>query len=283
MNLSQAAYTLSININNCHAEIWCNDVIIFEYKSVSTQKKNISISVPLNHVILKPCEFNIRATITPRFRQESFEKDSFVRLQLFVLDYLNPKKTKTKLFDLKTPESSDIPEKNTIELPSVTKGIEGLPYYEISGIFKDKILPFNEIGWINSVDLNEYDSKLLLMELFESYNTVYTMLVNKNAEAFLNMNAEKDNLMAVTYYLKSDEIKHHRNKIKNVIQNDELELIPFDISNIESVIMGKGNVAKLRRKNGLPLIIFNDPKNGGTIKLDLKFHKKNATSKFSII
>ncbi|MDH7448219.1 hypothetical protein [Aquimarina sp. 2201CG14-23] len=279
MNITQPIYTLSINVNNCNAEIWCNDVILFEFKPLSTQNQGLSITIPINQLILKQSEFEIKAVITPSFRKETLLESSFVHLQLSVKSKTNNKNS-FRLLELKTPNAID--EENPLNIKDV-KTLEGLPSYELLGVYKDKILPFEALGWTESVNLLKQNPQSLLTQGFKFFKNLETIINNKQIPQFIKLNEDKNRLLKETLYLTNEQ--HEKCKIEDItlLIDKGYKLIPIDFDNIEHVLMGRGRLLKLRRKNGLSLIVLNNPHKKSSAEFDIKLHKKTANSDFSII
>jgi len=90
--------------------------------------------------------------------------------------------------------------------------------------------------------------------------------------------------MATTLYLEKKDIERDRENLIGLISNKDFELLPMISREFaEPLIMGKKRLIQFRRKNGLPLIMFNNPKDKAVLKLTFKLHKINETSDFSII
>jgi len=136
--------------------------MIFKQVGSSTLK-GFSFSLPINHILLKSEDFNIRAIIKPAFKKVSLENSSFARIQLLLTDYLKTPDKSVKLLDLKTPEESDLQkeEESGEAIPTKLKSLESLPYFELNTSFKDAVLPFNVVGWNQSVEITNKKQKLI--------------------------------------------------------------------------------------------------------------------------
>lgn len=282
MNITQPIYFLSINIVNCNAEIWCNDVILFDFQPLSTNNQGIALTIPINHLILKQGEFEIRAAVKPSFRKEKLSKSSFVVLELSVKSN-NSNNDGINLLRLKTPHPSDaIDKKEPIKINDI-KTLENLKSYDLIGLYKDKLLPYDEIGWMQSANLLDKDPQNLLSKGYDFFKNIESIINNNLIHQFIELNEDKNRLIKETLYLTNKQ--YEKCKIDDVILliNGGYKLVPINFNDIEYVIMGKGRLLKLRRKNGLALILLNNPQKQSTAEFDIKLHKKTATSDFSII
>ncbi len=282
MNIAQPIYFLSINIGNCNAEIWCNDIILFEFKPLSTGNQGIAITIPINPLILRQGEFEIRAEVTPPFRKEVLHKSSFVILELSIKSKLDSK-VGTPLLKLKTPHPADaIKMKNPVKIEHI-KTLENLNNYKLLGVYKDKILPYKETGWSKSVNLLEQNPQSLLIKGFEFFQNIETIINNKLVHQFLELNEDKNKLLKETLYLTNRQYQECKAGDITLLIDGGYKLVPIKFNDIEYIIMGRGRLVKLRRKNGLSLILLNNPQKRSTAEFDIKLHKKTATSGFSII
>lgn len=282
MKLINPAYGLNISSTNCQIEIRCNDVVIFEYKSKSSAKKNgISLSMPLNHVLLKNGEFDIRGIVLPVHGADTLEDSSTLSLELYLMDYVAPKETLISLIKLETPSKSGL--KNMINPLNPVTSLSGLPKYELYSKFKAEMLPFNEEGWLNSEDLSKLSHQNLLMNTYNFYQKIHTIISNKNVNSYHDLVNDRDQIIELTYYYGPEKIKLEKQEINNLVQEPGLNLLPINFENVKIELMGNNKLVRLMKKNNLPVLMFYNPINRKTVHLNFKLHKKTATSDFSII
>ncbi|MGY3795480.1 hypothetical protein [Aquimarina sp. 433] len=282
MNITNPIYSLSININNCNAEIWCNDVILFEFKPLSTKNQGVSITIPVNQLILKQGEFEIKAKITPSFRRDTLTTSSFVHLQLSIKSK-NNNKNSLKLLELKTPDATDAVDKKQLLNIKKPESLEGLPSYELLGLYKDKILPFKISGWTESASLLQQSPQSLLTQGYDFFKNLETIINKKSVPQFIKLNEDKNLLLKEALYLNQKQYETCKINDITLLIDDGYKLVPLEYNNVECVLMGKGRLMKLKRKNGLSAILLNNAKKGVSAEFDIKLHKKTATSEFSII
>jgi len=280
MKLISPAYGININGVNCQFEITCNNVIIFEYKSKSSANKNgVSIGIPINHILLKNGEFNFGASILPTYGEEYLEESSSLNLELYMLDYIAPKKTFISLLKLRSPKRTD-PEKPK---NAPIESLKGLPRYELFSKFIAKALPFNEKGWLNSIDLSKLSKQKLILESYNFYEKIYSIISNKSIGEYLSLVEGRDKILETTYYYGQEQILREKRSIKKLMEEPGLNLLPIRFEDVKIELMGNSKLVRLVRKNNLPLLMFYNPLNRKTVQLNLKLHKKTATSEFSII
>ncbi|WP_299248354.1 hypothetical protein [uncultured Aquimarina sp.] len=279
-NFINPTYVISVNTVNCQLELKCNGIHLFEYKSKSSANGNgISISLPINHLLLKNKDFSITAKVLPVHSKDSLERTSIARFQILMLDYIAPKKTMTKLFEISTPDQTT---KNSEIKPKID--LEGLPFYQLLGESSAKILPFQLDGWSNSIDLSSISLQKLLMDTFNFYQKVQSIINKKNIERYLEITTEQDQLLQTAYYYGPNEIKKERQMVEEIFNEVGLNVIPFNFHDLEMELMGKDNqLVRLKRKNGLPVLSLYNPLNQKTVKLDIKLHKKTINAPLSII
>lgn len=282
MNISNPIYALAINSTNCQIEIRCNDVIVFEFKGKSTANKaGVSITVPINQFILRNGNFDIRGSILPIYGSKILEMTSYLRMKLVLFDANSPIKTRIELLDLKTPQKADN-EKADSENP--IKNLKKLPRYELYRNFKAEKLPFNEIGWFNSIDLSELSNQKLLKELYHFYQKIYSIINSGNINDFSRLVQNRDKILINTFYFNSIKAKGLIQEMVTYMNDKTLTLLPLPPINILKIdFMGNNKLLRLVRQNDLPIIIFYNPGSQRSVKLDFKFHKKTSTSEFSII
>jgi len=280
-DITRPIYSININVNNCNAVVWCNDIILFEHKPLSTKSQGMAITLPINQLLLKQGEFEIRAEIGPSFRTDTLSESSFVQLQLFVKS--NNTNKSIRLLNLKTPDHTDARDKEKSSNLKDIGTLEGLQSYRLLGVYKDKILPFEVVGWSKSVNLLDQTPQSLLTKGFEFLKKIETIINNKGVSQFIELNEDKNKLLKETLYLSNREAEKCKINDIMLLIEDGYNMVPVDFSKIEYVLMGKGRLIKLRRKNGLSSIILNNPKKGLTAEFDIKLHKKTPTSGFSII
>ncbi|WP_298541131.1 hypothetical protein [uncultured Aquimarina sp.] len=282
MKLINPAYGLNISSVNCQIEIRCNDVIIFEYKGKNSAKKNgISLSMPINHVLLKNGDFDIRGTVLPIFDSETLEDSSSLSLELYLMDYVAPKQTLVSLLKLTTPSKSELNNENTPSQP--LKSLEGLPKYEIYSKFKAEALPFEEEGWLGSSDLSKLSYQSLLVKTYNFYRKIHTTISNKEVDLYNDITYERDKIIEKVYYYGPEKIKKEKQEIKDLVQEPGLNLLPIKFDDLKLELMGNDKLVRLIRKNNLPVLMFYNPLNRKTVQLNFKLHKKTNSSELSII
>jgi len=274
------AYIISINSVNCQLELKCNGIHLFEYKGKSSANGNgISIAIPINHLLLKNEKFNVNAKILPVHGKNSLERSSVARFQIQMLDYTAPKKTIVTLYETKTPDQAT---ENSEIRPEID--LEGLPFYELTGGATSEILSFDIKGWTNSVDLSTINSRKLLSDTFNSYKDIQSIVDLKNIDKYLEVKAEQDQLLKTAYYYTRKEINREKQQVEEIFNETGLNIIPFNFEDVEIELMGKDNqLVRLKRRNGLPVLMLYNPFNKKTVKLDIKLHKKNINAPLSII
>lgn len=275
MKLINPAYTLNISSVNCQIEIMCNDVTIFEFKGKSSKKKGgISINIPLNHILLKNGEFEIRGIVFPIQDSEVLEDSSTLSIELCLMDYVAPKESLVSLLKLKTPTRSS---------QGIVKSLSNLPRYELYGKFKGEFLPFDEEGWTKSQDLSKVSIQKLLMDAYHFHKEIYMMINNKDIDSYLKLVESRDEIIQKTYYYDFKKIEDEKKEIIDIIEEPGLNLLPFNFEDVKLEFMGYNKLIRLVRKNNLPAIMFYNPLNKKIIHLNFKLHKKTLDSPLSII
>ncbi len=274
------AYIISMNAINCQLEVKCNGINVFEYKSKASAKGGgMSISVPINHLLLENKKFDIVATVLPAHNKKALEITSYAKIEILMLDYIAPTKTSIKLFQTETPDQSTDNPNISPKIP-----IKGLPLYKLKAFSSAEILPFKLIGWQKSISLIDYNSQSLLLDAFNYYQKIESIINQKNANKFMEITSERDKILETTYYYGAKEIERERLMLREIFNESGLNVIPFSLRDIEIEFMGKDSqLIRLKRRNGLPVLMLYNPLNQKTVKLDIKLHKKNLNSPLSII
>jgi hypothetical protein len=258
MKLIKPAYIVSVSSINCKIEVWCNDVIIFDYKSKSSAKgTRMSISIPINHVLLQNQEFDIRAIILPAHGKDTLESSSAAQIGLYLLDYVAPKETEIKLLSLVTPNTQETNPKKKQDVS--INNLSNLPKYELSGMFKAEGLPFEVNGWINSINLSEIGTQTLLTNTYKFYKRLFDIIARKDTETYFQLTNERDILLSKVYYKNQKKIEVDNSQFLTVLNEAGLEVLPFTFKDIDIQIMGKGKLVRLIRKNGFPALSLYNP------------------------
>ncbi len=272
-------YLISLNLVNCQIEVKCNDIHLFEYKSKSSAMGNgISISLPINHLLLKNEAFTIKAKVLPVHGKDILERSSLAKFEISMLDYVAPKKTIVKLFEIATPDQST---ENSEIKPEID--LEGLPFYELIGGSVAKVLPFSLKGWQDSADLTKIDAQKLLLDSFNFYKKIQSLIDQKKVNDYIELTAEQDDLLQKAYYYGPSQIARERQQVEEIFNDSGLSVIPFSFKDVELEIMGKDNqLLRLKRRNGQPVLLLYDPLKK-TVKLDVKLHKTTLNTPLSVI
>ncbi|GAA0719142.1 hypothetical protein GCM10009430_17860 [Aquimarina litoralis] len=280
LNFIKPTYAIQVSLVGCQLEVKCNDTHVFEYKSKSSQKGNgLSITVPINHLLLKNDVFTITAKVLPVHGKDTLKRSAYAQIQIVMLDYVAPNETNTALFTTETP--SQTTENDEIK-PKID--LEGLPFYILKAGATASILPYSLTGWMDSIDFSSLNRQKLLTDTYHFYKKVINYIDQKDIVSFSKITQEQNTLLEIAYYYGSREIKREKQQLENIFNETGLQVVPFNFEDIEMEFMGTNNqLLRLKRRNGFPILMLYNPINQKTIKLDLKLQKKTLEAPLSII
>lgn len=221
-------YWIDFEAKYCSYEILVNDVPLHSYFK---NTKVSGSSIPLNSRILSKGKQKLTLKIYP---------------------YVNGKISEVSLigdskFSLAITYGEFGKEKDYHQVTSfMTPVFNGtISYYETTIDFEAEV-PYNLVGWANSVDLSRENRDVLKNEVETIYKEVASYYTNKEVDklCLLYYNCEKEVAQSLFFYKKTDS-----EELVIEIENDVNEDRTFKIENYELKFYGDGRIVGLIRED----------------------------------
>jgi hypothetical protein len=268
-NLKHPYYYIYPTIN-CGGIIYVNDVPVISNIGEKSKSGLISGQIPINHVLLQTGKNNVIGKMIPRFNKSFVTEEESLIIDFEMFDSgLNWKETD-----------------HTIS-PSIESPWNGLskkinyPVFEITTEIEVE-LPFVLNGWQNSVNLK--DVKEIKTQVFNYYKKVHSILKEHNAQKFIELSKEKEELQTKAFYF--DETKKQEIR-KSIIAlfSENLEVLPLNESELKLEFWGYGKLATLLRFDGSPALQFISPnaEKESNVELEVKLHLREKNGELCII
>ena len=269
---------LYLSSSHCQFDLFVNDVPLFRFWGRESESgMGMMTDNFLNPFILTSGEHEIKVRIYPRFGQESLEFHSHFEMEIYVVDAATHNfDEKVVLLTMSTPER--IHKDGIIENP-----LTGLPYFEMRTTVKLQV-PFELIGWRNSVDLRkENEEREIFQEVLQAYKEIYSMIKNRELDRLKTALAERENILNTAFYLSEERKAQEWQDFIDMISCEEFELAPFPQDPILH-FQGHGRMVVLlnhKREDIIRLVNREDPMD--QIILEFRFHRKEKGDKLTVI
>jgi uncharacterized protein (DUF302 family) len=256
-NVKEPYYMVDFTAVHCKFEIQINKVSMFTM-NVNGQ---MGTRIPCNYLILESGEQQLDIIVQPCTGESGFEENSEFSAVI-------------KLYD--APNEFTLIEDHIVACAMNSEDRTEAAYRHTAR-FKAEV-PYRITAWQNSEDLNSVEN--LREKLEAAYKKIGDMITRKQYDAFINSIRERENRMAVSMYLNSEESKERMDGYIEDFQGG-LELLP--LSGRETVrIYAGGKLACLVTDDGDSALQFRNEKNGEEMILDMMFHLKKGDTELSV-
>lgn len=272
-NKSYGAYIRSSNIQ---LEVLVDDVPVFRFFGQQSEKgTGMNGRLPLNSFLLKGGKHNIQGKMYPKHGSTSLVFHSALTLDFSVREANTLENL--ELFNIESPDKTN-------KDGNIINPIEGLPYYELNTELEVQ-LPFNIIGWTESVDLKKEmeNGNDIKSEVKSAYDKIRKIIDKKDIIGFSELIKEREALLATAFYFTKDEEKKELEEFLDLIKNPDYELAPYP-AEADLHFYGYGKLVTLftkEREGVIKLINKKDPNE--VIVFDFYFHRKQEGGKLEVI
>lgn len=209
----------------CQFEVFVDDVLLLRIMGEVTQNGGgITGDYDINQLLLTSGKHEITVRMYPKFNQSIFGDEGYVNLKFSHFTRETFKKP-TYFSDMNAHNGIHIDQKDKqwiekwdqesqtgYEGDYVAKQpdkFKGLPAYEWHRIFNAEV-PFNLIGWRNSVDLKKEqddEDKKIKNEVFDEYKKIHELFVKRNVAAYSLLVKEREDLITEALHYREGEKK----------------------------------------------------------------------------
>lgn len=289
--------------SNCQFEVFVDDVLLFKLMGDVTQNGGgINGDYDINQLLLSSGKHEVKIRMYPKYGKQVFDKEGNVQM---IFSYFKNRDLRTMNYN------AEMNGHNGINIDQLTEqwiekwdqqsqvGYEGvyvakepapfkgLPAYEWRKTF-DAEVPFSFEGWRNSVDLSKEskdEKKDINKELYDQYKLIHNIIKNKDANQYLNIVKEREELITNCLYYKDNEKKIRMDEFVKLIKSDEYELEPLYSETFKLEYQGYGKLSMLLNKtDGEGIIRLKNKKDkNDMIFLDFRFQRKKKGEKLTVI
>lgn len=256
-NFKKPYFQVNFNASICNFEVYINDMPAF----VHHEGGSIYSQVPINHLICKSGEQDIRIRILPLKKETLLKPDGRVKIKIEVYDSGLPDQI-SQVLNYETPDLS----KNQF------------PMIEHTGKFEAKV-PYTLAGWYSSIDLNQKEALLTAAKQF--YEKIYTLIKEDRQAGFIQLQSIKMNEIDQAFYISGADNASEWNDVIGRVKDAEMVLQDFPPT-LRSTLYGNGKVLNLVRPDGQPVLYFKNDQNE-EFSFPLFIHKRTGAADFEII
>lgn len=286
--LEHPSYDIYLRTASLKFELWANDILLYSFKPIDdSEGTGLGIDIPLNSTILKNGSHSIKMKLFPWNKEHFINEESYAEFTVSIVDT-------DKIY---IPKSQRLPDTKILQIKTPWGGLDknvNFPYYELKGEFKADLLPYEIVGWYESSDLKKEDEKKLFADVLRFYQQLHSLMAQRNATIYDELFKEKEDLIHKAFYYdyhvkeKKDPmytamVEDRKNATKELFSEDGLELLPLNPSELKLLFQAEGKMVSLVRHDNSPALRFNDPKNEGEVKMEVRLHRKTKDSSLSII
>lgn len=250
-------YSVYFNARMCHMKISVNGIPLLNME-VDGQ---CSSRYPFNNLLLASGLATIRYEARPLRRELRLHPDA----------YLN---CKVELYDL------DSKHEPLLSMASYeTQKDTVIPYMLHKDTFRVDV-PYNLIGWRQSVKLDQFKDQLKPMVL-RKYNSIISMMRNHNFSLYKNAFKEREDIMGVCYYLSENEKQERMKAVEDAIMNSS-GILPLSNTDMLEFAADDRLVRLIKRDRDSALRLRNDVEETETA-IDMWLHMKRGSKELTII
>jgi hypothetical protein len=256
--IKQPYYTVHFMAVHCKFEIQINKVSLHTMDI----KGHVGTGIPCNHLILESGEQQLDIIVEPCTGESGFGEDSEFSAAI-------------ELYDVSNDEFTLV--KDTVIACEMSDKAKTGAVYRHTAHFNAEV-PYRITAWQNSADLNSVEN--LREKLDAAYKKISDMITQKQYDTFENCIRERENRMAATMYLNSEEIKERMDSLIEDFKNG-FELQP--LSGKETIrIYADGKLACLVNEDGDSALRCINKKTEEEMTLEMMFHLKKGDTELSV-
>lgn len=273
------SYYVFTRVGNSQLEFLVNDVPIslnlFWGEITHKSGRKASPYVPINSAILKSGKYKIIGRIYPRYGQKSLDFNSYLEME-GGFQKSDDWDHQYLIFTIETP--ARIHKDGKIYNP-----ITGFPYFELRTEIEVEV-PYEVEGWSHSVNLKKEEENRLKQDLQQRYDEIRQIITKKDSAAFRKLIQEREDLLAIVYYLSDKEKNKRINELIEEVMGDEYAIAPYP-KEAQMLFFAEGKMVTLvdpiNREGIIRLVNKKDPND--IISLDFRFHRKQKGGQLSVI
>jgi uncharacterized Zn finger protein (UPF0148 family) len=272
------SYKIYIHPSHVQLEMYIRDTPPFIntfWGEITANNDGFSAEIPINSCILKSGKYQVIARIYPRYGQTSFEFHSYLEMEGYYKE-ANTLRPKFPMFTIKTPDRFHKDGK-------IYNPITGFPYFELRTEIEVEV-PYEVEGWSHSVNLKKEEENRLKQDLQQRYDEIRQIITKKDSAAFRKLIQEREDLLAIVYYLSDKEKNKRINELIEEVMGDEYAIAPYP-KEAQMLFFAEGKMVTLvdpiNREGIIRLVNKKDPND--IISLDFRFHRKQKGGQLSVI
>lgn len=258
--MNEPFYELEIKTANCFIEILINSLPVFSHY----ENDGMAVDYPINDAILYSGKQSIEVRILSTTEHENISKYATCELKLFVKEANIEASGRSLVY----------------EVPMIDFKEKKLPIYKNVYSFISNV-PYENVGWENSIDLKKLDKNLLIKELEDRLQKIMSIYNYRNKNDYEQFFKDRNIEHNISFYLTSEEIKDNKESIFYGLP-EKIESI--DKSLYKLVFYGSDKLVSLQAKHQPPGFVFesiNKDEYGFTEMV--LFHKKDFHSTLEVI
>ena len=270
-------YTIYMLGSLSQYSIWIDDILIFNHRGPNRDEFGCPTGeLHINNILLKSGIHRATCRVYPLYGKSEMEYMSSAEISYHNRWFDDLYDTEDRIFEIKAA--------NEAKKIFGNDRLEGVPYFEMSKLFYAE-LPFEIVGWNNSINLKECDQDKLLQEINETYNKIFNLMQNRDFDALRPLFDEFLQNRVTTFYLDQQgrDKEKEWNGFVQMLSNRSFEMQPLpEVAYLN--FMANGKLATLLDENGNNIVIFaNKKKPDENAAFEFKFHKRNEDSPLEII
>lgn len=256
-------YSVNFNARMCNMKISVNEIPLL---SMDVEGQ-CSTRYPFNNLLLETGFASIRYEVRPMKGELQLRKDAYLSCEVELFDSDSGYEPISKMAFFETPQQNS------------NDPIIILPYIIHEDAFHVEI-PYSLTGWKHSVKLNPFRNNLGNM-VFEKYGDIISMMQNHNFSQYENAFRERENNMAVCFYLSENEKQNRMKEIEHDIVNCT-EIVP--LTQLDRLEFAADNrLVRLIKDDGESSLRLVNDKTGEETYIELWLHMKQGSNELTII
>lgn len=196
-------YSVYFNARMCHMKITVNDVPLLSMEL----EGQCSSRYPCNHLLLESGWATIKYEARPLKGELQLREDAYLNCKVELFDMDSPYEPLSTMAAFETQEEKVI------------------PYVLHEDTFQVDV-PYQLVGWTQSMKLNRFKKQQLMPPVQKKYNALITMMSNHDFSQFEDAFKEREDIMGVCYYLPEEEKQDRARSLQEVIMNCS-EIVPL--------------------------------------------------------
>ncbi len=220
--MNNPIYYFEIKVLYAYVELYINDLLVFAHYE---DNGSIWVDWPINQYILKSGNQSFEIRIIPYKNNTNFSDNTLLEFGIHVLDEsINDRK--------------EILEKSEININQKSK----TPLFIHKNSFNAEV-PYENLGWTNSIDLSKENKDQLLVEILKWNSELLNIYRTSDISLYNKLYKDRDYEFSKAYYKTYQEgtkdIFHSKFKNLDLINNDLYELKFYGNNKLVSVKLPK--------------------------------------------